>query len=83
MKSMIIGRHIVTDPKICHGKPTFKGTRIMVADVLEQVGEGLAWESIIEGWHNSISKDAIAEALQLSRKAFLSHIEDFNIEMTV
>jgi uncharacterized protein (DUF433 family) len=49
MKSMIIGRHIVTDPKICHGKPTFKGTRIMVADVLEQVGEGLAWESIIEG----------------------------------
>jgi uncharacterized protein (DUF433 family) len=83
MKSMIIGRHIVTDPKICHGKPTFKGTRIMVADVLEQVGEGLAWESIIEGLHNSISKDAIAEALQLSRKAFLSHIEDFNIEMTV
>ncbi len=31
----------------------------MVADVLEQVAEGLAWESIIEG----ISKEAIAEAL--------------------
>ena len=79
---MIIGRHIVTDPKICHGKPTFKGTRVMVSDVLEQIEEGLAWETIIEGWHHSISKDAIAEALQLSRKAFLRHIEDFEIEMT-
>ncbi|OQX95960.1 hypothetical protein B6I21_02715 [candidate division KSB1 bacterium 4572_119] len=44
---MIIGRHIVADPKICHGKPTFRGTRIMVSDVLEQIEEGLTWESII------------------------------------
>ncbi len=83
MKSQIIGRYIVTDPKICHGKPTFKGTRIMVADVLDQVAEGLAWESIIEGWHDSISKEAIAEALQLARQAFLSHTEDFAIEPSV
>jgi hypothetical protein len=26
----------------------------MVADVLEPVAEGLAWESIIEGWHNIV-----------------------------
>ena len=43
-----ISRHIVINPKICHGKPIFRGTRIMGADVLEQVAEGLAWESIIE-----------------------------------
>jgi uncharacterized protein (DUF433 family) len=24
-----LGRHIVADPLICHGQPTFKGTRIM------------------------------------------------------
>jgi hypothetical protein len=24
-----LGRHIVADPKICHGQPTYKGTRIM------------------------------------------------------
>ena len=47
MKSMIIGCYIVADPKICHGKPTFRGTRIMVSDVLKQIEEGLAWESII------------------------------------
>ncbi len=83
MKSQIIGRYIVTDPKICHGKPTFRGTRIMVADVLEQVAEGLAWESIIEGWHDSISKEAIAEALQLASQAFLSHVGEFALEPTV
>lgn len=44
MKSTIIGRYIVVDPKICHGKLTFKGTRIMVSDVLEQIEEGLAAE---------------------------------------
>ncbi len=80
MKSQIIGRYIVADPKICHGKPTFRGTRIMVADVLEQVAEGMAWESIIEGWHNSISKEAIAEALQLASQAFLTHVKEFALE---
>ncbi|RLC15345.1 MAG: DUF433 domain-containing protein [Deltaproteobacteria bacterium] len=80
MESQIIGRYIIADPKICHGKPTFRGTRIMVADVLEQVAEGLAWESIIEGWHDSISREAIAEALQLARQAFLSHTDEFAID---
>lgn len=32
-----LGRYIVADTEICHGKPTFAGTRILVADVLEQV----------------------------------------------
>lgn len=25
-----LGRHIVADSKVCHGKPTFRGTRIFV-----------------------------------------------------
>jgi uncharacterized protein (DUF433 family) len=54
---------IVADPKVCHGKPVFRGTRIFVSDVLEMVAEGLAWATIIEQWHKSISKEAIAEAL--------------------
>jgi hypothetical protein len=27
-ETKFIGRYIVTDPNICHGKPTFRGTRI-------------------------------------------------------
>ena len=70
---MSIKRLIVSDPHICHGQPTFTGTRILVADVLEQVASGLAWESIVEEWRDSISKDAIAEAVRLSSRAFLDH----------
>src|SRR5437870_3773225 len=40
--AQLIGRHIVTDPRICHGKPTFRGTRVLVSDVLEQVAIGIA-----------------------------------------
>ncbi|HSB12261.1 MAG TPA: DUF433 domain-containing protein [Blastocatellia bacterium] len=66
-KAHLIGRHIVTDPKICHGKPTFRGTRVLVADVLEQVASGIAWETIIEDWNDSITKEAIREAVQLEQ----------------
>jgi uncharacterized protein (DUF433 family) len=66
-KRKVLGRYVVADPEICHGQMTFRGTRILVSDVLEQVANGMAWESIIEGWHNSISKAAIAEAVQLEQ----------------
>jgi len=33
-------RHIIADPAICHGKPTFKGTRVMVWQVLEMLAGG-------------------------------------------
>jgi uncharacterized protein (DUF433 family) len=71
VKTKFVGRYIVTDPEICHGKPTFRGTRILVADVLEQIADGLAWETIIEEWRGSIGNEAIAEAVRLSRQAFL------------
>ncbi|MCK5109377.1 MAG: DUF433 domain-containing protein [Methanosarcinales archaeon] len=37
METKTLGRYIVADPAICHGGPTFRGTRILVADVLEQL----------------------------------------------
>ena len=45
-----LGEYIVADPKICHGKPTFKGTRISVAVLLEQLAGGEAWDSILRGY---------------------------------
>jgi len=80
MKTKFMGRYIVTDPEICHGKPTFRGTRILVADVLEQVADGLAWETIIEEWRDSISHEAIAEAVRLSRQAFLENVDKYVLE---
>jgi len=63
MRTKNMGRYIVANPAICHGEPAFRGTRIMVKDVLEQIASGMAWEAIIEEWHGALSKEAIAEAV--------------------
>ncbi len=48
METTTLGRYIVADPTICHGEPTFRGTRIMIADMREQVESGVAWGAIVE-----------------------------------
>lgn len=73
MAKRMIGRFVVADPTICHGRPTFRGTRILVADVLEQVAAGVAWETIVEEWRGDVSSDAIAEAVRLASQAFRDH----------
>jgi len=78
--TQFMGRYIVTDPEICHGKPTFSGTRVLVSDVLEQVASGMAWETIVEEWNNSVTKDAIQEAVQLASQAFIKHADEFVLE---
>jgi uncharacterized protein (DUF433 family) len=76
-EARMIGRFIVADPAVCHGKPTFRGTRILVADVLEQVAEGLGWDSIVQEWRGDLQKDAIAEAVRLASQAFLDHSSQY------
>ena len=66
-----LGRHIVADPLICHGKPTFKGTRIMVWQVLDALARGETWDEIVKAWGGRVSKEAIAETIQLAREALL------------
>lgn len=75
-----IGRFIVANPDICHGKPTFRGTRVLVADVLEQVAAGMAWETIVEEWNGHVPLEAIREAVQLAREALLRHASEFILE---
>jgi uncharacterized protein (DUF433 family) len=73
MATRMIGRYVVSDPAICHGQPTFRGTRILVADVMEQVAAGVAWETIVEEWRGNVSQDAISEAVRLASQAFRDH----------
>src|SRR5437763_15255328 len=68
-----LGNFIVADPGICHGKPTFKGTRIMVWQVLDDVAEGRSWEFICNTrWGGRIPLAAVAEAVRLTRTAWLA-----------
>ena len=73
MATRALGRYIVADPAVCHGQPTFRGTRVFVADVLEQVANGMAWEAIVEEWRGALTKEAIAEAVRLAREALVTH----------
>jgi len=76
----LLGRHVVVDPRICHGEPTFRGTRILVADVLEQVSTGVSWETIIVEWNGNLTREAIAEAVALASEALRKHVDDFTVE---
>jgi len=66
-----LGQFIVADPKICHGKLTYKGTRIMVWQVLAMLERGESWDYIRKAWDDRVSKAAIAETIQLARNSFL------------
>jgi uncharacterized protein (DUF433 family) len=78
----MLGHYIVADSSICHGKPTFRGTRIMVWQVLEMVGEGMAWQSIIDEFGGSITKEAVAEAVKLASGSFIKHAHEHVLEPT-
>jgi len=70
-----LGKCLVADPRICHGKLTFKGTRIFVEDVLEQVAQGMDWDTIVREWRGSITKETIAEAVHLAGQALIDETE--------
>ena len=40
--SKFLGWFVISDPAVCHGRPTFRGTRVFVNDVLDDVARGMA-----------------------------------------
>jgi uncharacterized protein (DUF433 family) len=61
-----LGQYVVADPRICHGKPTFKGTRIMVRQILDELAHGMTPEDIVKAWNDKVPREAIAECVQLT-----------------
>jgi uncharacterized protein (DUF433 family) len=66
-----LGDFIAADPAICHGKPTYKGTRIMVFQVLAMLERGESWDYIRQAWPGRITDEAIAETIRLARSSLL------------
>ena len=60
-----LGQYIIVNPDICHGQPTFKGTRIMVKSVLEMLVKGWDWDRVSAAYGGRIDHAAIAEVLSL------------------
>jgi uncharacterized protein (DUF433 family) len=76
----LLGHFMVADPEICHGKPIFVGTRIMVAQVLKQVATGMSWDAIAAEWRGAVTREAIAEAAELAQRAFEDHAAEYALE---
>jgi len=62
-----INDYIVVDTEICHGKPTFKGTRIMVWQVLDMLRVGYKVEDILKEFP-CLTKEHIKAALEFATK---------------
>ena len=81
MERKLIGHYIVVDPKICHGKPTIRGTRVMVWQVLDLVAKGMDWDEISHHWPAHIPKEAIAEAVSLANQVFVENAQEYQWEL--
>jgi len=58
---------ITADPKICHGKPVFKGTRILVSDVLELLASRMNIKDMLDEYPG-LNEEMIREALDYDVK---------------
>ncbi|RLI90247.1 MAG: antitoxin [Candidatus Altiarchaeales archaeon] len=56
---------IVVDPNVRHGKPMFRGTRVLVSDVLEMLASGMTIEEVLEEYPQ-LTREMILEALALA-----------------
>ena len=73
MKKVVINNYIVADPEICHGKPTFKGTRVMVWQILDLLKVGISEKEIIEDFPhltNNHIKAALDYASSLTKEGY-------------
>ena len=71
VKQIELGQYIVAEPEMFRGQPTFKGTRVLVWVVLEQLAAGMDWDDIVNEWRGRVPKEAIAEAASLATNGHL------------
>ena len=58
---------IVIDPKVCHGKPCIKGTRILVSGILSQLAAGYDFTKVKAGFPELEDRHILA-AIQYARE---------------
>lgn len=59
---------ISVDPKICHGKPVIRGTRIMVWQILDLLEDGLTFDEIITDYFPHLTKDDIKACIEYANR---------------
>ncbi|MCL0058712.1 DUF433 domain-containing protein [Dehalococcoidia bacterium] len=65
---------ISIDPKVCHGKPCIKGTRIWVSLIVDNLAAGCGEEEILEAYPSLTREDiraALAFAAEMARERYV------------
>lgn len=65
---MSMNDYIAINPAICHGKPCFKGTRIMVYLVLDMLEHGATFGDIVEAYP-TLTEAHVRAALEFAARA--------------
>jgi uncharacterized protein (DUF433 family) len=60
-----LGQHIVRAVGICGDRPTFKYTHIEITGVIDRLSSGESINSIVQGFRDRVSQEAIVEAVQV------------------
>jgi len=63
---------ISTDPQICHGRACIKGTRIMVAAILDNLAAGISPEEILKSYLTLCAEDIKAAISYVAELVFFS-----------
>ncbi len=66
---------ITIDPEICHGKPTIRGLRYPVENILELLASGMTIEELLEDFSDLERKDFLA---CLSYASKLAHVKSIH-----
>ena len=59
MNSLLLER-ITINPEICHGKPTIRGMRYPVENMLELLASGMTIEEILRDYSDLVKEDLFA-----------------------
>ena len=74
MARIEIGKYLLADSRVCGGRLILKGSRILVADVLELVNAGYSPAAISKQYVNLIQSAAVREAISLTRDGVVREI---------
>ena len=62
----LLNRYVSIDPRVCHGRPVFRGTRIPIARALEYLEAGMSIDDILKGFP-SLTHKAVQAAIHYAR----------------
>ncbi len=74
MPRIEIGKHLAADTRVCGGRLIFKGTRILVTNVLELTQAGYRPEALAQQYGGLLTAEAVREAVSLTRRRVVKEV---------